>query len=511
MNNTLLKETLSNLGNIAYRSTKGERDYLAIAKELKISIKGLKKAQAYDVIKEEIERRLTAEKLNKALSHDWIKTSGNYSLNEIERALKVTMNASLNLNTTKESRFDEDDKIKIILADGRKGNITVKNVFNKVVAMNLQYKKEEESVKEEVACTTINSNQARERYLAEYESKVNKAIIDEKKSNEVEELSQKDFYRIYNIISESFVAMRNIDLTDMWLVNEIKKQLHFVYDVESVQARYNMFINVITCSNQMTKEYIKELIVNNFPTDVEYIPGEFDARQRDKYKTWFIELAELIEDNFDLSQYQEDNTQYFSIDGLVNVCYAIYQEAVDIKSAQLIDYGCSIKGKEQSEKQVKFLESVIAGYELETKETFPIDKEIVFKNTITGMGVSYKYEKYRHSLITDKQVVGYLKTLRRQDILSDKSKLAHFTAEMRKRHTRKEFTDIMRVLINNVRLVKLAISYDAKFKGQICEACKYIDSLDTMERISMTRRLESIESKYLMSLHHTSDDRNINK
>ena len=167
MNNTLLKETLSNLGNIAYRSTKGERDYLAIAKELKISIKGLKKAQAYDVIKEEIERRLTAEKLNKALSHDWIKTSGNYSLNEIERALKVTMNASLNLNTTKESRFDEDDKIKIVLADGRKGNITVKNVFNKVVAMNLQYKKEEESVKEEVACTTINSNQARERYLAE--------------------------------------------------------------------------------------------------------------------------------------------------------------------------------------------------------------------------------------------------------------------------------------------------------------------------------------------------------
>ena len=128
MNNTLLKETLSNLGNIAYRSTKGERDYLAIAKELKISIKGLKKAQAYDLIKEEIERRLTVKEISKALTYTWKKKSGAYGLSQVKFWLnKIKATTPMEFND--DSRFDLTDKLPVIRGT-QKATITIEKLIS---------------------------------------------------------------------------------------------------------------------------------------------------------------------------------------------------------------------------------------------------------------------------------------------------------------------------------------------------------------------------------------------
>ena len=126
--NSTLKETLSNLGNITYRSTKGERDYLAIAKELKISIKGLKKAQAYDVIKEEIERRLTVKEIGKALTYTWKKKSGAYGLSQVKFWLnKIKATTPMEFND--DSRFDLTDKLPVVRGT-QKATITIEKLIS---------------------------------------------------------------------------------------------------------------------------------------------------------------------------------------------------------------------------------------------------------------------------------------------------------------------------------------------------------------------------------------------
>ena len=94
-----------------------------------------------------------SNKITNALSYNWTKTSGQYSVSEIERALK-TLNRTLNMNVTDESRFDSDDKIVICKPDGTVAKAIVGAMF-KAIEKVLPENRVKEVVKKEVSVKVI--------------------------------------------------------------------------------------------------------------------------------------------------------------------------------------------------------------------------------------------------------------------------------------------------------------------------------------------------------------------
>ena len=450
-----------------------------------------------------------SNKITKALSYNWTKTSGTYSVNEIERALK-TLNRTLNMNVTNESRFDSEDKIVVCKPDGTIAKAVVGAMFKAIEKIEPE-NRVKEVVKEEVAVTVVSkdiSPSEREKLLAQHEQKV-KDISDKALSKNTEkQLDAKEFNQIYQSICRTFVEMRNTDLTDMWLVNECKEKALFDYCPDDINSRYMLFIGLTTSSNRFTEEYINELLVKNFSTEKEVMEQEFDIRRNGKRPTEFIRFAELLEEDFMISDYLEDKTQFFTIEGVTKVLTKIVDENITNKSKQLFEYGLKLTdGNPVSDKMKIWLKKVMIGYKLVEKEDFPYSEEDVFKNSTTAFAINYKYSKYGFNLITENQVKAYLKIAGRYDILGDQPKFDYFYSKMREKYTYEEFKTIINVYVNNKRLVMLAIAYDKEFNGEIGKACKYISQLNPMEVSRMTSRLERVEHKHLTSLHNTSDDK----
>ena len=450
-----------------------------------------------------------SNKITKALSYNWTKTSGQYSVSEIERALK-TLNRTLNMNVTDESRFDSDDKIVICKPDGTVAKAIVGAMFKAIEKVSPE-NRVKEVVKKEVAVTVLPkgiSPSEREKILAQHEQKV-KDITDKALSKNTDnKLDAKEFNQIYQTICRTFVEMKNTDLSDMWLVNECKNKAFFEYYPDDINSRYMLLIGLTTSSNQFTSEYVKELIVNNFSTEKEVMEKEFDVRRNGKRPTEFIRLAELLEEDYMISDYLEDKSQFFTIEGVTKVLTKIVDENITNKSNQLFNYGLSLtNGKPVSDKMKVWLKKVMIGYKLTEKEDFPYSEEDVFKNSTTAFAINYKYSKYGFNLITENQVKAYLKIAGRYDILGDDHKLNYFYCKMREKYTYDEFKAIINVYANNKRLVMLAIAYDKEFNGEIGQACKYISQLNPMEISRMTSRLERVEHKHLTSLHNSLDDK----
>ena len=496
MTNTLLNKTVKELRVIA--KDLGLVGTSKLKKEPLIS--AITNAQKEDI-----------KDMAKTLKQNWDKTSGAYGLVEIERALKV-LNLELNMNINEDARFDLGDKIRVIKADGNPAKVNVGVMFQAVAKKNPESRQQQEEVKKEVVVTTVKelTPSEREALIEKHNNKV-KFITDYAiKRNSEKQLEAREFNKIYNEICTTFVEMRNTDLSDMWLVNECKEKAKFTYSPDSIDAKFSLFIALTNASNKLTSEYIREIIVNNFSQEKEVMEQEFDVRRNGKRPTEFIRFAELLEEDYTIADYLEDGNQFFTVEGVVKVVMNIIKENIINKSKSLFEYGLNLsdeKAKPVSDKMKAWLRKVMLGYKLTEKEDFPYSEENVFKNSVTAFAINYRYSEYGMKVITENQTKAYLKIAGRYDILGDEPKFNYFFNRMAQTYSFEEFRTIINIYANNKRLVALAINYDEKFNGKIGEACVYISQLNPMEVARMTSRLERIESKHLLSLHQTSDDK----